>query len=560
MAPLKRAIVTSLALVCASTNAFPTATTLNGTYTGLHNATTNLDYFLGIPYAQPPINALRFRNPVPLNTSWTGTHTAQALGNSCIGYGSDMAGLTLSEDCLNLNIVRPAGSFSEPLPVAVWFYGGGYYEGSANRPAYNQTRFVANSVEMGLPVIGVGFNYRLTAFGWLWSEETQALGDTNMGLRDQRLVLQWIQENIAAFGGDPRRVTIYGESAGGISIGKHLMAYGGRDDGLFHNAILESGGPLEKWPYGFTNATEYMLTVYNNLTDATCCSNATSPLECLRYLPFSALNAALNITNTWIAGTGLGPFIATLNNDILLQPATTQISTGAFLKVPILYGTNTDEGTAIAPAGINTDGDFAREISKGGPDVPTIETLQLLYPDINAIGIPATYNPLPKTPSSYGAQWKRAAAYWGDIVEHAPRRAVTTAWAKHNTTAYSYRFNVQPVGNADAIGATHFAEVAWVFDNVDGVGYEINPFGDVQRYRELAGLMGRMWVSFVWFSDPYWHGLSDIPTWPKYEVAGAGVGSNFVFEGNRSSCVEVDDFRAAQIQYLIDVMPGQFHY
>lgn len=194
-----------------------------------------------------------------------------------------------------------------------------------------------------------------------------------------------------------------------------------------------------------------------------------------------------------------------IDNDILHEPATTQISTGSFLKVPILYGTNFDEGTAIAPAGIETDEDFRREIAKGGPDNNTIEMLKVLYPDINAVGIPATYTPPPYT-SSYGRIWKRAAAYWGDIVEHAPRRAVTSAWAKHNTTAYSYHFNVKPVGYADEIGSTHFSEVAWVFDNVDGVGYATNPFGEVERYRELARLMNRMWISFVWFSDPNFHG------------------------------------------------------
>jgi carboxylesterase type B len=150
---------------------FPTAHTLNGTYIGLHNSSTNLDYFLGIPFAQAPINDLRFRNPRSLNTSWTGNRLAHNLGTTCVGYGSDDDdGLVLGEDCLNLNLVRPAlggsNASAELLPVAVWIYGGGYYEGSANRRSYNQTRFVMDSVEMGMPVIGVGINYRLSAFGY----------------------------------------------------------------------------------------------------------------------------------------------------------------------------------------------------------------------------------------------------------------------------------------------------------------------------------------------------------------------------------------------------------
>jgi carboxylesterase type B len=203
-----------------------------------------------------------------------------------------------------------------------------------------------------------------------------------------------------------------------------------------------------------------MLEVYRNLTTSTNCSKSPlGELECLRSLPFDTLNSALNITNTWISGTGLGPFIAVIDGDILQSKASTHIATGAFVKVPILYGTNFDEGTAIAPSGINSDAEFAAKIAKGGPDNVTISTIQILYPNINAIGIPATYNP-PPYETGYGMQWKRAAAFWGDIVEHAPRRAVTKAWARENVTSYCYHFNVKPVGNDDAIGVTHFSEVA----------------------------------------------------------------------------------------------------
>lgn len=150
---------------------------------------------------------------------------------------------------MTLNVVRPAGQPFEPLPVIVWLYGGGFYEGGPQDHRYNLSRIVQKSVEANKPMIAISLNYRLYAFGFLWSKEVAANGTGNIGLRDQRLALHWIQENVAAFGGDPAKVTLWGESAGGISIGRHLVAYGGRDDKLFRAAILESGGPLERWPY-----------------------------------------------------------------------------------------------------------------------------------------------------------------------------------------------------------------------------------------------------------------------------------------------------------------------
>lgn len=147
-------------------------------------------------------------------------------------------------------------------------------------------------------MIRISLNYHLSAFGFLWSKEVAANGTGNLGLRDQRRALHWIQENIASFGGDPAKVTIWGESAGGIAIGRQLLAYGGRDDKLFRAAIMQSGGPLKRWPYATPNADGYSEELYTNLTLSTGCQNASSPLECLRYLPFEKLNTALNITDT----------------------------------------------------------------------------------------------------------------------------------------------------------------------------------------------------------------------------------------------------------------------
>lgn len=183
---------------------------------------------------------------------------------------------------------------------------GGLYSGVS--ASYNMTNFVQQSVAAGKPVIGITLNYRLSAFGFLWgSAELNATGSANNGLRDQRLALHWIQENIHAFGGDRTKVTIFGQSASGLSTGKQLIAYGGRDDSLFRGAILQSGRMAEKWPYNIDDPISYTTDLYQNLTITTGCAGQTSELECLRSLPVEELSKALNVSRTPVfSGTGLG--------------------------------------------------------------------------------------------------------------------------------------------------------------------------------------------------------------------------------------------------------------
>ena len=189
----------------------PLGKTLNGTYYGNHNDRYYQDYFLGVPFAKPPTDDLRLRIPQSLNTTWSDTRNATEYGYACIGYGDDtlIYGRNyVSEDCLTLNIVRPSGFDSQSLPVGVWIYGGGFFEGTSLDPRYNLSYVVQQSVLIEKPIIVVSINYRLSGWGFLFSQDLVKEGSTNLGLRDQRQALRWIQENIAGFGGDPSRITI----------------------------------------------------------------------------------------------------------------------------------------------------------------------------------------------------------------------------------------------------------------------------------------------------------------------------------------------------------------
>lgn len=175
--------------------------------------------------------AERFRLAQPLNTTWNDTALATSYPPSCIGYGSDDIGYALSEDCLYLNVIRPAGTnASANLPVALWIHGGGLYEGGSADRRYNLSFIVQNSVELGTPIVAVSLNYRLSAYGFLCGSEALDEGITNNGFRDQRQALRWVNENVAAFGGDPAKVTIWGESSGAESLNAQVLAYNGESE------------------------------------------------------------------------------------------------------------------------------------------------------------------------------------------------------------------------------------------------------------------------------------------------------------------------------------------
>lgn len=200
----------------------PTVVIANGTVIG--TTLLAVESFKGIPYAQPPVGSLRLKPPQALTKSF-GTFTSQAVPNACPQFWSapdggnlpeDVVGMITdspvfqeidvqSEDCLTVNVQRPQGTTStSKLPVVAWIFGGAFAIGSAS--LYDGTRVIAQSVTVGQPIIYVAINYRLGGFGFLPGKEVSADGSSNLGLRDQRLALQWIQDNVAAFGGDPTKV------------------------------------------------------------------------------------------------------------------------------------------------------------------------------------------------------------------------------------------------------------------------------------------------------------------------------------------------------------------
>ncbi|KAF2191527.1 alpha/beta-hydrolase [Zopfia rhizophila CBS 207.26] len=520
----------------------PTIQVKNGTLEGIHSPEYNQDYFLGIPYAQPPVGNLRFRIPQPINTTWPSPLSVKQYSASCIGYGSDQWPYpSLSEDCLYLNVVRPSGYTNVSLPVAFWIHGGGLYQGSGIDQRYNLSFIVQKSVELGKPIIGVSLNYRLSMWGFVNGEEVVESGNANLGLRDQRLGMWWVRENIGAFGGDPSRVTIFGESAGGLSVGMHLTAYGGRDDKLFRGAIMQSGNPINYGTFAYNKSN--LETASSQLG----CGQASNKLQCLREIPFQTLNTWINST----AGQSIR-WSPVIDGDFIQGKTSVQLAKGEFVHVPIIDGANSDEGSAFGPAGINTAQDFITRLTQ--VPMPVTLTSEQASKVLDAYPSNITYGAVPTNlPPSYvptlkGSESRRSDAYYGDVTMIAPRRKTCQTWASNSLSAYCYRFNTVPNGIPPEIGATHFQEVAFVFNNKLGVGYGYpgvsqKPFeGMPVSYLQLADMMSGAWVSFVADGKPGEY-------WPVYEE---GVGQNWVFDANVTGLgyAEKDDWRKEGIELI----------
>ncbi|KAK6078965.1 carboxylesterase family protein [Seiridium cupressi] len=527
----KFSFIPLLALPVAQAQA-PTAQTLNGTYQGRYLADWDQDAFLGIPYAQPPVGSLRYRWPQSINESFDDVRDATQYGYSCMQYATTF---NISEDCLTVNVIRPAGNFSEPLPVLVWIFGGGLYTGSTADPQYNLSGIVKVSQDVGKPFIAVSINYRLGMWGFLQTAQILAEGSSNAGLLDQRLALHWIQENIDAFGGNPEEVVIWGESAGAQSVAYHLFAYDGRDDGLFRGAIMESGGP--------TGAQVETLSWYNsaveNLTRAVGCWGVTDQLACLRSLGQATLFAA-HPSVVW------NPL---LDGDFLTGYPSQLIEEGKYNAVPIITGANTDETFAISGTP-NTEEDIFNSIFtwRSYPlTPPTVRKLFELYPDDPCYAVPYAITNCTRHPTR-GLQWRRAASIGSDLVMVSQRRKMAELYTSAGVDVYSYRFDQRLWNGAEWDGVKHFQNVAFSFQNISGL---LGPSPQYDSHLQLAKAIGQAYTYFVNDLDP--NGTGDegtgkslLPAWPKYDL---DAPKNIVLNATEN-WVEDDTWRKEGIAFI----------
>lgn len=334
-------------------------------------------------------------------------------------------------------------------------------------------------------------------------------------------------------------------------MASHLTAFGGRDDGLFRAAVLQSGTGFSTDFAEVNDASgPTWESAYASLLHQTNCDSADDTLRCLREVPADDLAVILG-------NVSFPPFLDIIDGDFIQEPRSDLVRQGKFIPVPIINGVATDDGDYFSQHGINTTAEWTAYLRSQGAANDTIQVISALYPDIPRLGLPATYEGRPTgKDAAYGLQWKRAMAFGGDRAMQAPRRAWVRTWAQANATAYSYRFDVPTPDRPAVQGAGHSVELPFLFYDARQSESESEEgqqsiFADGQpkaeEYRKLAGTMSRMWVSFFNHMDP--NMCSDCHDWPAYAIEQP---ENLVFDADegKSSHLEADTWRSEQLEYL----------
>jgi len=438
--------------------------------------------FKGIPYAAPPVGPLRWRAPQPA-ARWRGERAADAFGNACIqptpsGPGSD-TGTPLSEDCLYLNVWTPATRATAPRPVMVWIHGGALVTGAASQRVYDGAAFARRGVVL------VSINYRLGRLGFfahpaLTRENADGGRLGNYGLMDQVAALRWVQRNIRAFGGDPRRVTVFGESAGAASVLALMVTPEAR--GLFQRAISQSGygrgsysRPAAVAPDGQAAAGDEGAALLRGI------GVDTTDAAVLRGLPLARLDALPPISQM----TGAN-FL--LDGQVLREDLWSAFRAGHEARVPLLIGANDQENAWPTPPEMK-----AARLKRFDRWVSPAERAQLV--------------------ADYGGQDVFDGHFTGDLTFAAHAWSLAALHAVNGQPTWRYRFAALPdAARATLAGTPHAGELAYVFGNL-GAAY----WPTSARDAAVSAAVMDYWVEFARSGRPQPAGR---PAWPRADADG----------------------------------------
>jgi para-nitrobenzyl esterase len=494
MSPTLATALCTLLALAAPAAAEPTARLESGVVHGkLAGPEGEVAVFLGVPFARPPVGPRRWLPPEPVE-AWTGQRDCTQPGASCPQPKSPIQPLEgpVSEDCLYLNVWCPAQRGQSLRPVMVWIHGGGFTNGSGAKPLYDGVRMAREGVVL------VTINYRLGPFGFLahpaLSRESAQGVSGNYGLLDQIAALRWVKQNIAALGGDPNCVTIFGESAGAVSVGCLLVSPLAK--GLFHRAILESGtadsirASLRSDSAGEASMEQTGRGVAKQLGIA---GDGAEAAAALREKSADELLAAAN-PRVGLFGKGT-KFWPCVDGHVLPDRPRTLMQTGKAHDVPVMIGTNADEGTLFSkyqlpikrPLGYQ----FVLQLAFGA-DAPLVSRM---FPAPGADDVPQQVDRV-LTLSCFTASARRTARWLAET---------------RKSPVYLYYFSrVSPALAAKGMGATHGAEIFYIFGTAPS-RMEFTP-----QDAALSQTMRSAWIRFARSGDPNGNGL---PAWPTYQAA-----------------------------------------
>lgn len=441
-----------------------------------------VEVFHNVPYVQPPVGNLRWRAPQTLAPR-NQLRDARTVGPGCPQPpgGPEL----ISEDCLQLNVWRP--STPGPHPVMLWIHGGGFVAGSAVQPANGRLQY-DGAAWARRGVVFVSLNYRIGVFGWL--AQRDLLGEApdhpqtgNYGLLDQIAALNWVHGNIASFGGDPAQVTVFGESAGGVSSCALLTAPAAR--GLFQRVIVQSGNC--GWdPPSLASG----LAQGDRVTAAAGCVNATDRRACLRALSAAQLLAAVPPVSdpaNLLDGESFGPMV---DGFVLPEAPGRAIAAGNGAAVPLMIGVNDDENTTLVPASLLPATVAGYEAA-----------IRARFPAIaNAVlqRYPASQYPTPQ---------RAYQDLLDDLLFTCPARRAAADHAAHGNATYHYALTeILPDAGLAALESFHGLDIVLLFGDLTLASPTVRSFGE---------RMQRSWVDFAFGRAP---GSSDAIVWPRYQV------------------------------------------
>ena len=482
----------ALAACTMAQAATPLITTDQGVAQGL--ASQGVARFLGLPFAAPPVGTLRWKAP-QAPAAWSGIRDATQFANVCPQEPSAFSGRSETEDCLYLNVYRPDNSSGQPLPVMVWLHGGGYVLGAGSNydgaPLARQAKAVVVTV-----------NYRLGIFGFMALPGLQAENPAaNYGIQDQQAALRWVKQHASRFGGDPNRVTLFGQSAGGNSACLHLVSPASA--GLFHGAISQSGPCVLLRNVPLADVRAKSETVAQSLG----CPSGPQQLACMRQQSTVALMNATPPNLDIIYSKP--PFVPAIDGVILPDAADKLLQTGRVNKVPVMFGGTHDEGRLFvaltfhltaAPRGVTAADHRLAMKDMVGPTLAPLFT-EVLY-----------------SAARYGSYDKALAAAVTDNFYACSSLSDAKALSSLTRT-YAFEFN-----DPDAPGAApdpyftwdayHSAELAYLFQ-----GETPSPvFTPAQQ--TLADQMVKYWANFAARGNPNGAGL---PQWRRFDRLSAPV-------------------------------------
>lgn len=472
-----------------------------GKVTGTADDKNKVCTYLGIPYAAPPVGKLRFARPLE-HDPWYEALAADDPKAECVQFPMSLMPskkVTGSEDCLYLNVWSPSGAAPKSKPVMVFIHGGGYVYGSKNWPLYNGVKLSSKG-----DVIVVTINYRLGALGFLVHP---ALRDKegyvgNYAMHDQIAALKWVKKNIMNFGGDPNNVTVFGESAGGISVGMLLASSMTKD--LFQKAIIESG-PISL----FYDTEEHLAKQGESIAKILGCDDPATAAECLRAMPAERFlqDIPVNVNPVSDYETGLKfMFEPSVDGKFLKDAPEKLFASGDFLTyVPVIIGTNADEASYFTiNAKIDSPEDLAATFKQNaeaaskflGINIDPVEFASK-YPASDYKNTKAIYNAIVR-----------------DVAFTCPSRYVAKLISKYQPNTYVYLFAKAPQesGMLGDWGAFHGVELAFVYGNFEFMGIKFASKANTAVSDKVIAY----WSNFTRLGSPDAKGL---PEWRAFNAA-----------------------------------------